>query len=334
MADGLDVRLGEQADELYALPPEDFVAARDAKAKGLRTEGQRGLAQEVAALPRPTVAAWLLNQLARRRTAAVGQLVDLGAELRVAQDSLDGEQLRALTRQRHQVVRAFSRQVADLGTELGRPVSGTVAGQVEETLRAAVADEEAGQALLSGRLATALSYVGMGQGSASAAVAGSRPGPTTSGRKRPAGTVAGPGRAAAGRQGARGRESAGSRGADGDRDEVAVARKRRREEARAAVETAEKAAAAAVSTLEKRDKQLSRVAERMSALQDRLQALRAELTQVEAEVADAEEKQDELRASRDQAEQAARDARGAVARARGDVDDVDDQDDVADVEER
>ncbi|HLK95018.1 MAG TPA: hypothetical protein VK365_04690 [Nocardioidaceae bacterium] len=329
MADGLDVRLGEQADELYALPPEDFVAARDAKAKGLRADGQRDLAQEVAALPRPTVAAWLLNQLARRRTAAVGQLVDLGAELRVAQDSLDGEQLRALTRQRHQVVRAFSRQVADLGTELGRPVSGTVAGQVEETLRAAVADEEAGQALLSGRLATALSYVGMGQGSASA-----RPGPTTSGRKRPAGTVAGPGRAAAGRQGARGRESAGSRGADGDRDEVAVARKRRREEARAAVETAEKAAAAAVSTLEKRDKQLSRVAERMSALQDRLQALRAELTQVEAEVADAEEKQDELRASRDQAEQAARDARSAVARARGDVDDVDDQDDVADVEER
>ena len=43
MADGLDVRLGEQADELYALPPEDFVAARDAKAKGLRADGQRDL---------------------------------------------------------------------------------------------------------------------------------------------------------------------------------------------------------------------------------------------------------------------------------------------------
>ena len=110
--------------------------------------GDRELAGEVAGLPKPTVAAWLLNQLARRRAAAVEQLVGLGAELREAQQSLDGDQMRALTRQRQQVVRAFSRQVAELGDELGRPVSGPVAEQVEETLRAAVADEEAGEALL------------------------------------------------------------------------------------------------------------------------------------------------------------------------------------------
>ena len=331
MADDLDARLADVAGELYALPPEDFVAARDAKAKGLRTDGRRDLAKEVAALPRPTVAAWLLNQLARRRTAAVGQLVDLGAELRAAQDSLDGEQLRALTRQRHQVVRAFSRQVADLGNELGRPVSGTVAGQVEETLRAAVADEEAGQALLSGRLATALSYVGMGQGSVSAAVAGSRTGPAASGGKRQPGTTGRANSSTTGTQSAKGRSAPGSRHAHRAEDEFAVARERRRQEARAAVGAAEETAARAESALEEQQQQLSSVAERMSALQDRLEALQAELAQVTAEVADAEAEQDELHASRDRAEEAVHEARDAVARARTDLDEVAE---VTDVEEQ
>lgn len=321
MADDLDARLADVAGELYALQPEDFVAARDAKAKGLRTDGRRALAQEVAALPRPTVAAWLLNQLARRRAGAVRQLVDLGAELRAAQDSLDGEQLRALTRQRQQVVRAFSRQVADLGDELGRPVSGTVAAQVEETLRAAVADEEAGQALLSGRLATALSYVGMGQGSVSAAVAGSRIAPAASGGKRQPGTAGRAGRRARGSKGKAG-ATPGSRNAQGERDEVAVARERRRAEARAAAEAAGETVADAVRTLEERDKQLSGVAERMSTLQGRLEALRAELAQVEAEVAEVEAEQNELRAGRDGAEEAVRAARDAMARARSDLEGV------------
>jgi hypothetical protein len=319
MADDLGARLGDVADELYALPPEDFVAARDAMARGLRTDGERDLAREVASLPRPTVAAWLLNQLARRRTAAVGQLVDLGAELRAAQDSLDGEHLRALTRQRQQVVRAFSGQVTDLGNELGRPVSDTVAGQVEETLRAAVADEEAGQALLSGRLATALSYVGMGQGSVSAAVAGSRIAPTIPGGKQK--------RAATGRSG--GRASAAhtptGRTAPEGRDELAVARERRREEARAAVEAAEESAARAESALMEREQQLSGLAERMSALQNRLEALQAESAQVTAQVADAEAEHHELQANRDRAEKAVRGARDAVARAQRDLDDVEER---------
>lgn len=334
VADDLDARLADVAGELYALPPEDFVAARDATAKGLRTDGQRDLAQSVSALPRPTVAAWLLNQLARRRTAAVGQLVDLGAELRAAQESLDGEQLRALTRQRHQVVRAFSRQVADLGNELGRPVSGTVAGQVEETLRAAVADEEAGQALLSGRLATALSYVGMGQGSVSAAVAGSRVDPAAAGEKGHTGTTGRAGRRGTGSQAAKGRTAPGGRHADREQDELAIARERRREEARAAVEAAEEAAARAESALQDRQQQLSSVAERKSALQDRLEALQAELTQVTAEVAEAEAERDDLQASRDQLEEVVGEARDAVARARRHLHEVDGVSDAGDAEEQ
>ena len=104
--------LAEVADELYAMPPEDFVEARDARAKQARAEGDRELATEVRELPKPTAAAWLLNQLARLRPDEVDQLVGLGDELREAQQSLDGDQMRALNQQRQQVVRAFARQAA------------------------------------------------------------------------------------------------------------------------------------------------------------------------------------------------------------------------------
>ncbi len=249
--------LGTLADELYALPAEDFVAQRDARAKGLRADGDRDLARQVAALPRPTVAAWLLNQLARRRTAAVEQLVGLGAEMREAQESLDGDQMRALNRQRQQVVRAFSRQVAELGDELGRPVSDAVAQQIEETLRAAVADEEAGHALLSGRLTTALSYVGMGEVSVSSAVAVPR---ARRARPAPVSESAQPGE---GQQG----------------DELAAARERHRQAARDAVADAQVAAEDADEALARHDRQVSELAEQWSGLQDRLETLRAELAQ-------------------------------------------------------
>jgi hypothetical protein len=52
-------------DPLYAGPPEEFVAARDALAKRLRADGDRATAAEVAKLRRPTATAAALNQVAR-----------------------------------------------------------------------------------------------------------------------------------------------------------------------------------------------------------------------------------------------------------------------------
>lgn len=163
--------LAEAADELYALAPEEFVSERNARAKQVRGGGNRDLATAICALPKPTVAAWLLNQLARRHPDAVEQLAALGGELRAAQQNLSGDQLRALTRQRQDVVAGFVAQVHALAAELGRSVSDQVAQQVEETLRAAVADGEAAEALRGARLTTSLSYVGLGEVDVAAAVA-------------------------------------------------------------------------------------------------------------------------------------------------------------------
>ncbi|MDQ3628050.1 MAG: hypothetical protein M3419_04455 [Actinomycetota bacterium] len=288
--------LADLATDLYALAPEEFVAARTALAKHWRTEGDRELARQVGELPKPTMAAWLLNQLVRRSRQEVARLVELGAELREAQRTLAGDQMRALTRQRHTVVAAFARQVATLADELERPVSAAVAHQVDETLRAAVADADAGHALLSGRLTTALSYVGMGDVDVSAAVA-----LPTARPRRTAKRV---------------------RDQETETDELAAARRRRLDVARAALADAEAAAARAGAELDRLGREVSPLESASAALHVRLEELQAALTTVSEQAAEADRRLHAAQSARDAALEAADEARHTVRRARSDLDEL------------
>lgn len=148
------------ADELYRLPPEHFTAARDALAKQLRRDGDREGAADVAALRRPSVAAWLVNRLAEQSPDLLTQLVDLGPELARAQTGSDAAALRELGAQRHALVEAVTGTAVEAG---GRPVSAAVREEVHATLDAALADPASAAAVRSGRLVRALSYAGFGE---------------------------------------------------------------------------------------------------------------------------------------------------------------------------
>ena len=154
--------LDEVADELYEVPPEDFIALRSTRQDEAKAEGDKALAKEIGALPKPSTAAWACNLLVRSHREELEGLVELGGLLREAQENLAGDQLRALSSQRTQLISALTRQAAALARQAGRPVSTAVADQVEETLRAAMADPEAGEALLTGRITSSMSYNGMG----------------------------------------------------------------------------------------------------------------------------------------------------------------------------
>jgi len=95
------------ADELYALPPEDFRAARDERAAQARASGDKALAREITALRRPVVSAWLVNLLARDEPGQMSELLALGDSLRDAQQTLDGDRLRELSAQRRDLVGAM-----------------------------------------------------------------------------------------------------------------------------------------------------------------------------------------------------------------------------------
>jgi hypothetical protein len=154
--------IDEVADELYEVAPEDFIALRTARQDEAKAEGDKALATQIGALPKPSTAAWVCNLLVRAHRQEIEGLVELGTLLRDAQENLAGDELKALNRQRGQLLTALTRQAAALARQRGHAVSTAMAGQVEETLRAAMADPDAGEALLTGRLTSPMSYSGLG----------------------------------------------------------------------------------------------------------------------------------------------------------------------------
>lgn len=80
------------ASILYGLPAEDFVARRDQLVKQIRADGDRGLADAIKALRKPTVVAASLNQALRGDPGLVEKLLEAVAQLRRTQEAaLSGE---------------------------------------------------------------------------------------------------------------------------------------------------------------------------------------------------------------------------------------------------
>ncbi|RKQ87608.1 hypothetical protein C8N24_5633 [Solirubrobacter pauli] len=142
-------------DDLYALPLEAFISARDALAKETRKAGDREAAARIAKLPKPTPAAWAANQIAREDPDVVRALLDAGAALRAAQDAAlaggGAENLRTATQAERRAVDDVMRAAVDLKPG-GKPLSRAMADRLRTTLRAAAGDPDLRAALSAGRL--------------------------------------------------------------------------------------------------------------------------------------------------------------------------------------
>jgi hypothetical protein len=150
-----------KAADLYGLPLEEFTKARDELAKELRGAGRKEAADEVKALRKPTVSAWTVNQLARRRPQELRGLVKAGEELRKAQRAAVGGRgpgaLRDASRShRDRLDELTSAARHEFGAE------GATLQRVAQTLRAASVDKEASKALLAGTLTGDVEQSGFG----------------------------------------------------------------------------------------------------------------------------------------------------------------------------
>jgi hypothetical protein len=148
--------------ELYGLAPEDFTAARNQLAKTARDAGDERASTTLKALRKPTLAAWLANQLVRIDPAGIDDLTTLGEELQAAHLSGDGARVRELTRVRRNLVRSLVKTSRAHAESLGRPVSEPAAVKLTETLEAALVDRGAAQLLRTGQLTSAMRHVGFG----------------------------------------------------------------------------------------------------------------------------------------------------------------------------
>jgi hypothetical protein len=154
----------EQAfDELYAAEPEDFVGERSRLAKSLREGGRREDAQVLAKAKKPPLAAWAINQLARRNRRDVDLLLDAGSRLRDAQAGLlGGAEPDAFARARRaerDAVSSLTREAEKLLAARGG-ASPSVLGQVADTLGAAAVLPEGRELLARGRFTEPMSGQG------------------------------------------------------------------------------------------------------------------------------------------------------------------------------
>ncbi len=165
------MNLAEVADELYALTPGEFRPARDERATQARAAGDRELADAIKKLRRPTVSAWLVNQLVRDAADQVDRLLELAEPLREAQQALDADRLRELSAQRRRAVAAITQEAKRLAAQASQSFGAQAEREVEATVEAALADTDATDAVRSGRLTSAISYAGLGGVDLSDAVA-------------------------------------------------------------------------------------------------------------------------------------------------------------------
>ena len=144
------------ADELYDLAPAEFTAARNARAAAARTAGDRDLAVRITALRKPTIVAWLANQLVRQNLAEIQALIALGEQLRAATAAMAGPELRRLATLEREFVQGLVHTARALAAARGLHVPDAADQLLADTLRATVADPDAARALLSGHLTQAL----------------------------------------------------------------------------------------------------------------------------------------------------------------------------------
>jgi hypothetical protein len=149
----MDVEAG--IERLFELPPERFVAARDELARQLRKDGDAAAAKRVAGLRRPTVAAWAVNQAARRRPELVTDLMEAGERLRQAQrralSGLRGGGLRTAGAERRVAIDRLIAEASSVLEESGRSPE-PHRDAIATTLQAASVDEHAAAAVRAGTL--------------------------------------------------------------------------------------------------------------------------------------------------------------------------------------
>jgi hypothetical protein len=155
----------EEIDRLYSLPLEEFTGARNVLAARLGREGKREQAKHVRGLRRPTLAAWTVNQLVRRRRHDVDALLEAGVKLREQQQavllgdtSTDG--LREATEAARSALESLVESARSELDEQGRRATDATVEAVARTLRAAAFDPEAGELLAQGRLTREVESVG------------------------------------------------------------------------------------------------------------------------------------------------------------------------------
>lgn len=127
--------LQAELDRLYSLPLDEFTAARNEIAKNADGDD----AKTIKALKKPSVGAWAINQLARKHSDDVRELLAVRDELEHASSS---GALRELSNKRRALVARLTKSAKAILEDGGHGSSQTTLEKVSQGLLAGGTDEE------------------------------------------------------------------------------------------------------------------------------------------------------------------------------------------------
>src|SRR5256886_13400988 len=135
----------DEPEDVADVPPEGFVAARDARAKQLKADGNATEAAEVKKLRKPTVTRWVADQVRRHHAEDVEALRTALSNVAAAQETAitsgDRGALAEATAQRRDAMTALGRSADDVLAANERPVHhrAEVLGAIEAEVTAKAA---------------------------------------------------------------------------------------------------------------------------------------------------------------------------------------------------
>ncbi len=127
-----------QIDGLFQLDLQQFVDARNELAARLRADGDKDGAARVKGLVKPSVSAWVVNQLFWNARGEFDQLIDAGEQLRAVQHGPNGDAaaIQAAMKQRRVALTELAARARAALEEAGRTASEATLRKVSTTLEA------------------------------------------------------------------------------------------------------------------------------------------------------------------------------------------------------
>lgn len=145
-------------EPLFAVPPGEFVAARNRLAAELKKAGKKAEAEAIKGVGKPPVSVYALNQIARQHGDVLGAYLDAAAALADAQTAPGSDKARAafkdaLARQRDAESQVMA-LVPDVLAPAGLSASRAVLDRIAQDLRYGVLTNATRELLRQGRLLT------------------------------------------------------------------------------------------------------------------------------------------------------------------------------------
>ena len=141
--------MSDDLDSLFTAPPPEFIEARKRIVAALKDAGRKDEAKAIEKIPRPTLAVWTVNQIARRDPELIRHLGEITERLQ----AVTGPDYAAAAVEHRQALQQLRERAGEVLADAGHEIAPSIVQRVIANLRAAAGAAETRATLEQGRLA-------------------------------------------------------------------------------------------------------------------------------------------------------------------------------------